>query len=56
MNQSIICWKWDDSSIEGDYLAKARELTERFHGDTICIAAHWVHLAFDDPKLIECFR
>ena len=56
MNQSIICWKWDDAAIEGDYLAKARELASRFHGDTVCIAAHWVKLPFNDPKLLECFR
>lgn len=56
MNQSMICWKWDDSSIEGDYLAKARELAERFHGDTVCIAEHWVRRPFDDPKLLECLR
>lgn len=56
MNQSIICWKWDDQSLEDDLLEKAADLASRFGGDTVCVAAHWVKKPFDDGELLERFR
>lgn len=56
MNQSMICWKWDDASLTDDLLEKAKDLTCRFGADTVCVAAHWVTKPFDDDALVERFR
>lgn len=56
MNQSMICWKWDDTSLTDNLLEKVKDLSRRFDADTVCVAAHWVTKAFDDAELIGRFK
>lgn len=52
MNDTLICWKWDDETLSGSIEEKVEDLCSRFGGDTVFIAFHWAHRRFDDPLLL----
>lgn len=52
-NKSIIYWKWEDSTLDSDLIAKIDDLCNRTEMSTVCIGLHWLKRRYHDQKVFD---
>lgn len=52
-NNTLIYWKWDDSTLNSTIDSKIDDLCNRFNTGAVFIALHWIKRPFHDPELVS---